>query len=101
MWIPAERGVLVCGSGIGMSIAANKIDGVRAALVCDELSARMSRVHNDANVLCVSADLVGQKLIERIVDVWLNGDFEGGRHARRVRKIMAIESGANPQTVAE
>lgn len=96
-----DRGLLVCGTGIGMSMAANKVHGVRAALVHDELTAELSRAHNDANVLCVSADLVGQKLIERIVDVWLNGEFEGGRHARRVRKIMAIESGANPQTVAE
>ncbi len=87
----AERGVLVCGSGIGMSIAANKIDGVRAALVCDELSARMSRAHNDANVLCLSADLLSESDIEDIVRVWLSEPFEGGRHQRRVDKIMALE----------
>lgn len=97
----ADRGLLVCGTGIGMSMAANKIKGVRAALVHDELTAELSRAHNDANVLCVSADLVGRKLIERIVDVWLNGGFEGGRHARRVRKIMAIEEGRDPASVVE
>lgn len=95
----AERGILVCGTGIGMSMAANKIHGVRAALVHDELSAELSRAHNDANVLCVSADLVGQKLIERIVDVWLIGVFEGGRHQRRVNKIMAIERGEDPTQI--
>jgi len=88
----AERGVLVCGSGIGMSIAANKINGVRAALVGDELGARMSRAHNDANVLCLSADLLSESDIEDIVRVWLAEPFEGGRHQRRVDKIMALET---------
>lgn len=88
----AERGVLICGSGIGMSIAANKVHGVRAALVGDELAARMSRAHNDANVLCLSADLLSASDIEDIVGVWLSEPFEGGRHQRRVDKIMAIES---------
>jgi len=97
----ADRGVLVCGTGIGMSMAANKVHGIRAALVHDELTAELSRAHNDANVLCVPADLVGQKLIERIVDVWLTAEFQGGRHARRVRKIMAIEEGVDPQTVTQ
>jgi ribose 5-phosphate isomerase B len=95
-----QLGVLICGSGIGMSIAANKVRGVRAALVHDELTAQMSRSHNDANVLCLSADLLGQKLIEKIVDVWLTTQFQGGRHDRRVRKIAAIEEGKDPSTVS-
>ncbi|MCA9279924.1 MAG: ribose 5-phosphate isomerase B [Phycisphaeraceae bacterium] len=96
----ADRGILICGSGIGMSIAANKIDGIRAALVHDELTAQMSRGHNDANVLCLSADLLGQKLIENIVKIWLTTEFEGGRHERRVRKIAMIEQGIDPATAS-
>jgi ribose 5-phosphate isomerase B len=96
----ADRGILVCGSGIGMSIAANKVAGVRAALVFDELAATMSRGHNDANVLCLSADLLDQTLVLRIADVWLKAEFEGGRHARRVGKIMAIERGEDPSRVS-
>lgn len=95
----AERGVLACGSGIGMSIAANKVHGVRAALVHDELSAEMSRAHNDANVICLSADLLGPRLIDKIIDLWMKTPFEGGRHARRVAKIAAIEHGEAPSTV--
>jgi len=95
----ADRGVLICGSGIGMCIAANKVKGVRAALVSDELSAEMSRRHNDANVLCLAADLLGDRLIERIVDIWLATPFEGGRHARRVAKIAAIEQGQDPRSL--
>jgi ribose 5-phosphate isomerase B len=91
-----QRGILLCGSGIGMSIAANKVKGVRAALVHDELTAEMSRSHNDANVLCISADLLGQRLIEKIVDIWLATPFQGGRHERRVKKIAAIENGNDP-----
>ena len=89
----AERGVLVCGTGIGMSIAANKTRGVRAALCHDELTARLSRQHQDANVLCIPADLVGEELIRRIVEAWLETAFEGGRHARRVEKISSQEEG--------
>lgn len=92
----ADRGVLVCGTGIGMSIAANKVAGVRAALAFDEMTARLSRSHNDANVLCLSADLLGSKVIERIVDIFFTEGFDGGRHARRVQKIHAIESGEDP-----
>jgi len=92
----ADRGILACGSGIGMSIAANKVLGVRAALAYDELAAVRSRAHNDANVLCVSADLTSADQIRKIVDVWLTTAFEGGRHARRVAKIAAIERGENP-----
>lgn len=95
----AERGILICGSGIGMSIAANKVKGVRAALVHDELTAEMSRSHNDANVLCMSADLLGQRLIEKITEVWLGTPFQGGRHERRVKKIGAIENGIDPATM--
>jgi ribose 5-phosphate isomerase B len=96
-----ERGILLCGSGIGMCIAANKIRGVRAALVHDELTAEMSRSHNDANVLCLSADLLGQRLIEKIVDIWLRTQFLGGRHERRVKKIAAIEEGKAPSPAPE
>ena len=87
----AERGILVCGTGIGMCIAANKVVGVRAALALDELSARLSRSHNDANVLCMSADMLGQTLLKRIVETWMETPFDGGRHTRRVAKIHEIE----------
>jgi ribose 5-phosphate isomerase B len=95
----AQRGVLICGSGIGMSIAANKVPGVRAALVHDDITAEVSRRHNDANVLCLSADMLGIRLIEKIVQIWLATEFEGGRHARRVNKIAAIEQGDDPTAV--
>jgi len=94
----AERGILICGSGIGMSIAANKVEGVRAALVQDELSAELSRSHNNANVLCLSGDLLGRTLMHRVVEKWLATEFEGGRHARRVEKIALIERGVDPAT---
>jgi ribose 5-phosphate isomerase B len=84
-----------------MSIAANKVKGVRAAVVHDELTAQISRSHNDANVLCLSADLLGQRLIEGIVEVWIKTPFEGGRHARRVGKIKAIEDGKDPTRIIE
>jgi ribose 5-phosphate isomerase B len=87
-----ERGILICGTGIGMSIAANKFPGVRAAPCHDDLSAEMSRRHNDLNVLCLSADMLGEKLIDRMVEIWLRTDFEGGRHARRVEKISKLEN---------
>ena len=88
-----ERGILICGTGIGMSIAANKLPGVRAAPCHDDLSAEMSRRHNDLNVLCLSADMLGEKLIDRMIDIWLKTEFEGGRHARRVEKIAELEHG--------
>jgi len=97
----AERGILVCGTGIGMSLAANKIKGIRAAVVHDEISADMSRRHNDANVLCLPADMLGMRIIERIVASWLATEFEGGRHARRIRKIEAIEQGLDPSSVTD
>jgi len=86
-----DRGILICGTGIGMSIAANKFPGVRAAPCHDDLSAEMSRRHNDLNVLCLSADMLGEKLIDRMVEMWLKTEFEGGRHARRVEKIQQLE----------
>lgn len=92
----AERGVLICGTGIGMSIAANKVHGVRAAVVHDELTAQLCRTHNDANIICLSGDLLGQRLIEKVVEVFMASEFEGGRHARRVNKIAAIERGEDP-----
>ena len=95
-----DRGILVCGSGIGMSIAANKIHGVRAALVHDEIGADMSRRHNNANILCLSADMLGHRIIDRLVRTWLTTEFEGGRHARRVQKIHAIERGDDPTRLA-
>jgi len=88
----ADRGILFCGSGIGMSITANKVAGVRAALCHDELTAQMARRHNDANVLCLAADLVGDALMQGIVRVWLTTEFEGGRHSRRVQKIRDYEA---------
>jgi len=95
----ADRGVLICGTGIGMCIAANKVKGVRAALAHDELTAEISRTHNDANILCLSADLLGQRLIEKIAESFLKTEFEGGRHSRRLRKISAIENGQDPASV--
>lgn len=86
-----DRGILICGTGIGMCIAANKFPGVRAAPCHDDLTAEMSRRHNDLNVLCLSADMLGEKLIDRMVEIWLKTEFEGGRHARRVEKIAEIE----------
>ncbi|WP_282706208.1 ribose 5-phosphate isomerase B [Fuchsiella alkaliacetigena] len=87
----AERGILVCGTGIGMSIVANKVKGVRAALCHDLFSAQATREHNDSNVLALGERVVGRGLALEIVKVWLNTDFEGGRHQRRVDKIKEIE----------
>ena len=92
----AQRGILICGTAIGMSIAANKVPGIRAALVHDEAAAEISRRHNDANVLCLSGDTIPLQQVPKIVDAWLDTPFDGGRHERRVRKIMAIERGENP-----
>ena len=87
----SERGVLVCGTGIGMSMAANKVKGIRAALCGDGVSAAMGREHNDANVICLGERVLGAGLAVRILDAWLDTEFAGGRHERRVNKIMAIE----------
>ncbi len=88
----AERGIFFCGTGIGMSMTANKVKGIRAALCHDELTAEMSRRHNDANVLCLPADLLGEALMRRVVDVWLQTDYEAGRHDRRLQKITQFEN---------
>lgn len=87
----ADRGILVCGTGLGMCIAANKFPGVRAAPCHDDLTAEMSRRHNDANVLCLSADLLGERIMDRILETWLSTAFEGARHSRRVEKIGDLE----------
>ena len=86
-----DRGILVCGTGLGMCIAANKFPGVRAAPCHDDLTAEMSRRHNDTNILCLSGDLLGERLIDRMIELWLSTPFEGGRHARRVEKITLLE----------
>ena len=86
-----ERGILICGTGLGMTIAANKFPGVRAAPCHDDLTAEMSRRHNDLNVLCLSGDMLGERLVDRLVEIWLKTEFEGGRHERRVKKIYDLE----------
>lgn len=86
-----DRGILICGSGIGMAITANKFPGVRAATCHDDLTAEMSRRHNNVNVLCLSADLLGERLIDRMVELWITTEFEKGRHQRRVDKITEVE----------
>ena len=86
-----ERGIVICGTGIGISIAANKVRGVRCALCGDCYSAQMCREHNDANVLALGARVLGEGLALKIVDTYLDSSFQGGRHARRVAKIMALE----------
>ncbi len=88
----ADRGVLICGTGIGMAITANKFPGVRAAACTDEVTTEISRRHNDLNVLCLSADMLSPRAVERMVEIWLETEFEGGRHLRRVEKIQNIES---------
>jgi len=87
----SDLGVCVCGTGIGISIAANKIDGARAAVVHDVTSARLAREHNDANIVCFGARLVGPAVAIEALDTFLRSEFEGGRHLRRVGKITALE----------
>ncbi len=86
-----DRGILVCGTGIGMSIAANKVPGVRAALCAEPYSAALSRLHNDANVLCLGARVLGPGIAEEIVRAWLTTQFSGDRHQRRVDKINSLD----------
>lgn len=88
----AELGILVCGTGIGMSMAANKCKGIRAACCTDTFSARFTRLHNDANVLCMGARVVGAGLACDIADIFVKTEFEGGRHQKRVDMIMALEN---------
>jgi ribose 5-phosphate isomerase B len=91
----SNRGIIVCGTGLGISISANKIPGIRAALVSDTFSAKMSRAHNDANILALGGRVLGLDLALEIVDVWLHTEFEGGRHERRVNKIKDLENKYN------
>jgi ribose 5-phosphate isomerase B len=86
-----DRGILICGTGLGMCIVANKFPGVRAAPCHDDVTAELSRRHNDLNVLCLSGDILGEKLADRLVEIWLHTPFEGGRHARRIAKIAELE----------
>lgn len=86
-----EKGIVICTTGIGISISANKVKGIRCALCGDVLAAEMTRRHNDANMLAMGAGMVGPMMAERIVDTFLSTEFEGGRHARRVAKLMEIE----------
>jgi ribose 5-phosphate isomerase B len=86
-----DRGIVICTTGIGISIASNKVKGIRCALCSDPLSAEMTRRHNDANMLALGAGFVGPNLAERIVEVFLSTEFEGGRHARRVGQISEME----------
>ncbi len=90
-----DRGILICGTGIGMAISANKFPRVRAAACVDEVTAELSRRHNDLNVLCLSGDLLSSRSTERLVEIWMDTQFEGGRHERRVEKIRDLERNAS------
>ena len=87
-----EKGILICGTGIGMSIAANKIKGIRAALCSDTFSAKYTRLHNDANIMCIGARTIGSGLACELAEVFLSTDFEGGRHQRRINIITDMEN---------
>ena len=87
-----SQGILICGSGIGMSMTANRFRGIRAALCHDAYTAKVAREHNDANILCFGERIIGQGVAESIVDSWLNSSFQGGRHSGRVEKIEAIKA---------
>ena len=87
----AERGILICGTGIGMSIAANKFEGVRAASCYDGVMVEMSRRHNDVNILCLPGDLIGDRSVDDLVKMWLKTEFDGGRHLQRIEKITELE----------
>lgn len=92
----AERGILICGTGIGMSIAANKIRGIRAAACSEPYSAQLSRRHNNTNILTFGSRVVGPELAKMIVDAWLNAEYEGGRHQARLDMISRLENGEEP-----
>ena len=87
-----ERGILVCGTGIGMSLAANKVKGIRAAAVSEHFSAKYTRLHNNSNVLCLGGRVIGVGTALELVDLFVDTEFEGGRHENRVNKVMAIEN---------
>ena len=86
-----EKGILICGTGLGISLAANKVKGIRAAVCSEPFTAKMARVHNNCNILAFGARVVGAELAKMIVETWLDAEFEGGRHQRRVDLITAIE----------
>ena len=86
-----DKGILICGTGLGISLAANKVKGIRACVCSEPFTAKMSRAHNDCNVLAFGARVVGAELAKMIVDTWINTEFEGGRHQRRVDLLMEIE----------
>ena len=88
-----DRGIVICGTGVGISIAANKIDGIRCVVCSEPYSAALSRAHNDTNVLAIGARVVGVDLAKMIVEAWLSGQYEAGRHARRVGQLAALERG--------
>jgi len=92
-----DKGILICGTGIGISISANKIHGVRCALCSEPVSAQLARQHNDANIVAMGARTIGPVMAEGIVDVFLNTEFQGGRHQRRVDKIMMLDRGESVQ----
>jgi ribose 5-phosphate isomerase B len=92
-----DRAILVCSTGMGMCIAANKVKGIRATFCMDEMSAEISRHHNHSNVLCLSADLSNENLMHKIIETWLNTEIGSGRHQRRVNKIKEIEEGRDPR----
>jgi RpiB/LacA/LacB family sugar-phosphate isomerase len=92
----ADRGILMCGTGIGVCISANKFPGIRAALVWEPEIARLSRLHNDANILCLPGRFIDPALAVELVKIWLATPFEGGRHQRRVDKIRALEARSQP-----
>ena len=87
-----DKGIVLCTTGIGVSITANKVKGIRCALLSDVMSARMTRQHNDTNMMAIGAAVVGQMLALEIIDTWLSTDYEGGRHQRRIDKMMALEN---------
>ena len=88
-----EKGILICGTGIGMSMAANKVKGIRAACCSDHFSAKYTRLHNDANILCMGGRVIGPGVAVELVELFLTTEFEGGRHAARIAQIAAIENG--------
>lgn len=88
----ADRGIIICGTGIGMSISANKVKGIRCALVHDMFTAKATREHNDTNVLAMGERVVGPGVAQEIVKIWLSTEFEGGRHGRRIEKMMTYEN---------
>jgi ribose 5-phosphate isomerase B len=97
----ADRGLLLSGSGIGMCISSNRVKGVRAVVGYDQWAAEISRAHHDCNVLCIPADLVGPNDLRKIVEKWLDTEFEAGRHERRLAKIRMIEEGQDPSTYGQ